>query len=138
MKKQLLLLLMAIFMAILPGMAESSYSITFKSNSNTSDGNTPHTTSTAISTIVEDGAEYLSKVTAASNTYLGPKDKGMKVGKSGKAGNITFALSDKGKVKATKIVVNAARYNDSKAVNLNVNNAGDQALNSATFSDYTY
>lgn len=129
---------MAIFMAILPGMAESSYSITFKSNSNTSDGNTPHTTSTAISTIVEDGAEYLSKVTAASNTYLGPKDKGMKVGKSGKAGNITFALSDKGKVKATKIVVNAARYNDSKAVNLNVNNAGDQALNSATFSDYTY
>ena len=53
---------MAIFMAILPGMAESSYSITFKSNSNTSDGNTPHTTSTAISTIVEDGAEYLSLI----------------------------------------------------------------------------
>lgn len=128
---------MAIFMAILPGMAESSYSITFKSNSNTSDGNT-HTTSTAISTIVEDGAEYLSKVTAASNTYLGPKDKGMKVGKSGKAGNITFALSDKGKVKATKIVVNAAQYSNNKAVKLNVNEAGDQDLTSTTFSDYTY
>lgn len=128
---------MAIFMAILPGMAESSYSITFKSNSNTSDGN-PHTTSTAISTIVEEGAEYLSKVTAASNTYLGKKPNGMKVGKSGSAGNITFALSDKGKVKATKIVVNAARYNDSKAVKLNVNDAGNQDLTSATFSDYTY
>ena len=128
---------MAIFMAILPGMAESSYSITFKSNSNTSDGN-PHTTSTAISTIVEEGAEYLSKVTAASNTYLGKKPNGMKVGKSGSAGNITFALSDKGKVKATKIVVNAAQYSSNKAVKLNVNNAGNQDLTSATFSDYTY
>lgn len=115
----------------------NGYTIVFKSGTGTADG-AALSTSTATATYIESGAEYVSHISEVSTCNLAKKGFGIKVGKSGGAGKIILALSDAGKIKASKIVVSAARYNASKAVNLTVNDMTAQALASASFEDYTY
>ena len=114
------------------GAWADSYTITFATNSG--DG-TSASTSTACSTVVSDGASYLSGnlVTATSVYYAG--GSGLKLGKSGGGGVIKMNLTSS--IKPTSIVVNAKRYNSSKAATIAVNDKSAQSL-TASFADYTF
>ena len=99
------------------------------------DGSTLTTSTTAAST-VSSGASYLTTTPYSSITKAyGPSDGGLKLGASSNAGSVTITLSES--ITPTSVVVNAKRYNSSKAVTLNVNSVGAQDLTSA-FADYTY
>ena len=111
-----------------------SYTITFKTGSG--DGSNV-TTSTACSTIVSDGASYLSgNVVTATYVYYNGSN-GLKLGKSGGAGTIKMNLAES--VASTTIVVNARRYNTNKTVALSVNGGTSQTVSdSENFNDYTF
>ena len=108
------------------------YTITFSTGSG--DG-TSASTSTACSTIVSDGASYLSGnlVTATKVYYSG--DYGLKLGASSNAGTIKMNLASS--VTPTSIVVRAKLYNPSKATTLKVNGSATQSITSS-FSDLTF
>lgn len=110
------------------------YTITFSKNSG--DG-TSASNSTACSTIVSAGSSYLSgNLATATNVYYSGKD-GLKLGKSGGAGTIKMNLASS--ITPTTIVVNAKRYNTSKAVTLKVNGStGVSISNSSDFNDYEF
>ena len=112
-----------------------SYTITFKTGSG--DG-TSITTSTACSTIVSAGSDYLSgNVATATNVYHSGS-YGLKLGKSnGGAGKIKMNLSTYGQVTPTSIVVRAKLYNSSKPATLKVNGSATQSVN-PDFSDRTF
>lgn len=135
MKKQLLLTRMLLLVALLVGSVSAwgeSYTITFKKNSG--DG-TSASTSTACSTIVSDGATYLSgNLVTATKVYYNGSD-GLKLGASSNPGIIKMNLASN--VKPTSIVVNAKRYNSSKAVTIAVNGKTAQSL-TAAFANYTF
>lgn len=108
------------------------YMITFGTVKGDQDASQVVTTTTAKEFIVE-GAEYVETVAdGIKNTYQGLK--GLKIGKSGEAGSITFNLSDKGKRLANYIVVNAAYWKDKNA-KLLVND-NEIALEKADLDDY--
>ena len=111
---------------------KTSYTITFLKNSG--DGSAV-TTSTACSTIVSDGASYLSgDVVTASNVYYNGSN-GLKLGKSGGAGTIKMNLASS--ITPKSIVVSAKLYNNNKAATLKVNGSATQSM-SADFADYTF
>ena len=112
----------------------SNYVITFGTGSG--DG-TSASTSTACSTIVSAGSDYLSGnlVTATKVYYNG--DNGLKLGASSAAGVLKMNLSTSGQVTPTSIVVNAKLYNSSKAATLKVNGSATQNVTS-DFSDLTF
>ena len=114
------------------GAWADSYTITFATNSG--DG-TSASTSTACSTVVSDGASYLSGnlVTVTSAYYAG--SNGLKLGTSSAAGVIKMNLTSS--VKPTSIVVNAKRYNSTKAATIAVNGNTAQSL-TADFANYTF
>lgn len=111
-----------------------SYTITFSTGTG---GGTNASTSTACSTIVSAGSDYLSGnlVTATKVYYSG--GSGLKLGANSNAGTIKMNLSTKGQVTPTSIVVNAKLYNSSKATTLKVNGSATQDL-AADFADYTF
>lgn len=127
-----LLLLFALIVGSVSNTWAESYTITFKKGSG--DG-TSASTSTACSAIVSDGATYLSGnlVTATSVYYSGSNR--LKLGTSSGAGVIKMSLASN--VKPTSIVVNAKRYNSSKAVTIAVNSKTAQSL-TEDFANYTF
>ena len=113
-----------------------SYTIKFRTGS--SDG-TEASTSTACSTIVSEGAAYLSGnlVTATKVYYSG--SSGLKLGTSKAAGTIKMNLSVTGQVTPTSIVVRAKRYNTGTSTTLKVNGSTAQTINnSSSFNSYTF
>lgn len=108
------------------------YTITFSTGSG--DG-TSASTSTACSTIVSDGASYLSGnlVTATKVYYSG--SYGLKLGASSNAGTIKMNLASS--VTPTSIVVSAKLYNSSKAATLKVNGSATQNI-TTDFSNLTF
>ena len=115
---------------------ESNYTITFKKNSG--DGSSV-STNTACSTIVSNGASYLSgNVATATNVYYNG-GSGLKLGTSSGAGVIKMNLSTTGQAYAKTIVVSAKRYNSSKSVSLSVNGGSSQSItNYDDFSNYSF
>ena len=124
---------------------EKSYTLTFKTSGTTNDGSTAWGTSSEVSDVLTAGGDYVSSISAVSNVYPGRDGRGAKFGSSSKAGNITFALSNDGKVKATKVVIKGGAYISSgkaEAAEVKVNNgtavAFDQTVTTYTEEDITY
>ena len=109
-----LLVLMTVGVGSVLGAEELAYTITF---SNSANGATQITTSTQSSTVITETARTYVTTKPFSNitySYYGgsttDEKSTIRVGKSGSAGAITIALSESGKVSATKVVVNCKLY----------------------------
>ena len=145
MKKFLLFLTLFLSAVGIATAKEVSYAITFKGNGDTQDANTAITTTTYTNAITDESKAYIASVADINATYIGKGTNGIKIGKSKNtaSGNITFNLTDKGKVAATKIVINVAQYNTSStsSLSLYLNGNAKAALtvkpNSDKFADYT-
>ena len=123
--------------------SDPSFTLTFKSNSGTSDSTSAFTTSTALDTILENADE--SNVTALTGTdkvYLGKNGYGLKFGSASVNGYLTFALNQEYNIK--KVVVNAATFNtDSSMASVGLSASADAAYTIDTaltgeFADFTY
>lgn len=110
----------------------AAYTITFDNNGN-SDATTDVTWN-SLKDYITTGADYIEEATGISKVYKGKN--GLKFGSSSAVGTITFALTEKGKVNATKIVVNASAYNTSD-VALAVNGKST-TLSGTTLKDYEF
>ena len=109
------------------------YTITFSTGSG--DG-TSASTSTACSTIVSEGASYLSgNLVTATKVYYSGND-GLKLGASSNAGTIKMNLASS--VTPTSIVVRAKYYSSKKTPTLKVNGSATQEITSSSFSDYNF
>ena len=86
-----------------------SYTITFK------DSGTGNDSSNKISTvdaIISDGGANVSAIATATNVYNARTGRGIKLGTSKAAGELVMTLAQE--VKATSIVVNVRKYNDTE------------------------
>ena len=83
---------------------EAYYTIKFVKGENS---NTYFSTTTSVAEFVAEGGEYLSGVASGQSNSFPHTAEGIRVGSKSGAGNVTFNLSDAGKVKATRIIVNA-------------------------------
>ena len=96
---------------------EAYYTIKFVKGKNTS---TYFSTKTSVADFVAEGGEYLSGVASGQSNSFPHTAEGIRVGSKSGAGNVTFNLSDAGKVKATRIIVNA-KGNNKTSSHLTVN-----------------
>lgn len=112
----------------------TTYTITFKANSG--DG-TSITSSTACSTIVSEGASYLTgNCVSPSNAYYNG-GSGLKLGVSGSAGSLKMNLAAAGQLTNPTITVRAKLYNSSKSATVAANGATSQAV-ASSFTNYTF
>lgn len=140
--RKLLLTFLCLFGFIAVWAQDGSFSATFKRGS---DNNRPaYTTSTALSDVFSEGANYFSAIKATSN--CSPGTGGIKIGPNKSAGNITFTLSAAGQKKITSIVVNGCgAKNASQKPEVSINDVKvtfDKSANAnpedADFKDYTF
>ena len=140
--RKLLLTFLCLFGFIAVWAQDGSFSATFKRGS---DNNRPaYTTSTALSDVFSEGANYFSAIKATSN--CSPGTGGIKIGPNKSAENITFTLSAAGQKKITSIVVNgcgAKNASQKPVVTINdVTVTFDKSANAnpedADFKDYTF
>lgn len=140
--RKLLLTFLCLFGFIAVWAQDGSFSATFKRGI---DNNQPaYTTSTALSDVFSEGANYFSAIKATSN--CSPGTGGIKIGPNKNAGNITFTLSAAGQKKITSIVVNGCgAKNASQKPNVTINDVTvtfDKSANAnpedADFKDYTF
>lgn len=140
--RKLLLTFLCLFGFIAVWAQDGSFSATFKRGS---DNNQPaYTTSTALSDVFSEGANYFSAIKATSN--CSPGTGGIKIGPNKNAGNITFTLSAAGQKKITSIVVNGCgAKNASQKPDVTINDVTvtfDKSANpnpeDADFKDYTF
>lgn len=140
--RKLLLTFLCLFGFIAVWAQDGSFSATFKRGS---DNNQPaYTTSTALSDVFSEGANYFSAIKATSN--CSPGTGGIKIGPNKNAGNITFTLSAAGQKKITSIVVNGCgAKNASQKPDVTINDVKvtfDKSANpnpeDADFKDYTF
>lgn len=96
---------------------EAYYTIKFVTGENSS---TNFSTTTSVAEFVAEGGEYLSGVASGQRNSFPHTAEGIRVGSKTGAGNVTFNLSDAGKVKATRIIVNA-KGNNQTSSHLTVN-----------------
>jgi len=111
------------------------YTIFFKDNNSTSDGNTVRTTT---ADIISSGSSYAT-VSSASSIYNGKTGYGIKGGGSKSKGSITLSTTQTGGVKPKSIKINACRYgSDSKDLKVSINDGTAVALglSSNTLDDY--
>ncbi len=114
-------------------MMADSYTITFKEGTGTSsDGSTKVT---SVADIIADGASYVSEVATATNVYNARVGRGIKLGTSSKAGELTLTLA--APVQATSIVVTARKYNDSEKA-FTIQGQEFTAGDGDDFAEYTY
>lgn len=140
--RKLLLTFLCLFGFIAVWAQDGSFSATFKRGS---DNTQPaYTTSTALSDVFSEGANYFSAIKATSN--CSPGTGGIKIGPNKSAGNITFTLSAAGQKKITSIVVNGCgAKNASQKPDVTINDVTvtfDKSANAnpedADFKDYTF
>jgi|GEM_PF-2257313 hypothetical protein len=137
MKKFLLSLLALVWVSAAAFAGE--YTIQFKSTGG-SDSNASFDTATSIENVVESGTEYLSSISAVDKAYQGKDGYGMKLSSSSVSGTITFALSDAGKKKITKIVATLACFSNNKDLAeaaLSINGVS-QDVRDANLLEYTF
>lgn len=114
------------------------YTIVFKDNGvGKGDNTAAFSTSKEISTLVSEGAEYLSSVKATNNTYHGKEGYGLKFSSSSKNGVLELNLGPNGAKKITKVVATAAQFG-SDASKLSINDADAYDLTSNELEDYTF
>lgn len=115
---------------------ETSYRIVFKTGSNTSN---QFNSSTDIASSVTEGADYLASVKSANNSFPTTAE-GIRVGSASGAGNVIFNLTTAGKVKATKIIVNAKGNKETSRLSLTstASSTNGTKISTAGYSDYEY
>lgn len=114
-----------------PEPTEGSYTITFD---NVSEDETSDISAADLLKYITEGDEYVASASGISKVYKGTT--GLKFGSSKVVGKVVLNLSDKGKVNATKIVVNAKTYNSTNS-NLSLNGTS-VTLSSTELADYEY
>ncbi len=124
--------MLVLLVAAVTGAWAESFTITFKSASGTSDSSTKVYT---VDAIVEDGATYVSSVTA-DNIYNAKSGYGLKFGTSSKTGTLTLTLANEVK-NVTSIVVNARQYGSGTETTLKIQDKSDYTT-TTEFTDYTY
>ena len=134
--KKFLLSIFALLTLSTMSYAES-YTIIFKDGGGDGDKSDAFTTSTSVSTFVNEGADLIDKITSTDKVYLGKSGHGLKFSSSSVNGNLNLALSSTAKVYPTSIVVTACAYKSTETAKLSVNNATAQTL-SSNFTDYTF
>ena len=115
-----------------------SYTITFGNNASSNNGLTE---SVNASTVISSGTEYVKAKPFTVNSgkaYYGDNKTSIRLGKSGNAAGLTIALSDDGKVKATSIVVNCFKFNDSNKGTLAVNGMTAQSVPTSSAGNLTF
>lgn len=140
--RKLLLTFLCLFGFIAVWAQDGSFSATFKRGIDNSQP--AYTTSTALSDVFSEGANYFSAIKATSN--CSPGTGGIKIGTNKSAGNITFTLSAAGQKKITSIVVNGCgAKNASQKPDVTINDVTvtfDKSANAnpedADFKDYTF
>lgn len=134
--KKLLLLLFAVLAGFNMYAVETSYRIVFKTGSNTSN---QFNSSTDIASSVTEGADYLASVKSANNSFPTTAE-GIRVGSASGAGNVIFNLTTAGKVKATKIIVNAKGNKETSRLSLTstASSTNGTKISTAGYSDYEY
>ena len=114
------------------------YTIVFKDNGvGKGDNTTAFSTSKEISTLVSEGAEYLSSIKATNNTYHGKEGYGLKFSSSSKNGVLELNLGPNGAKKITKVVATAAQFG-SDASKLSINDADAYDLTTNELTEYTF
>lgn len=136
MKKLLLLLTLLVSFGGMVHAAEESYTIKFKTGSNTMNN---FSASTIIADVVTEGAQYITSVKSASNAFPTTAE-GIRVGSKSGAGNVIFNLSETGQVNATKIVVNAKGNSSTSHLDLTeaASKTSGTAIETSGFKDYTF
>lgn len=137
MKKLLLTLLLALTVGVGAASAvEKSYTLTFKTGTNTS---TQFKAGADLASNLTEGAEYVTTVQSQSNSFPTTAE-GIRVGSAKGAGNLIINLSDAGKVEATKVVFNAK--GDKTTTHLNWGAAASAtagtAIATGSFAEYTF
>ena len=145
MKKSLLMKTMLLLFALVTSSTcawADSYTITF---GNSAKSATAIDANKNASTIISDGTDYVTAkpfTVTSGNCYYGGSTDGEKasirVGKSGNAASLSITLSDAGKVKATSIVVNCFKFNDSNKGTLAVNGMTAQSVPTSSADDLTF
>ncbi|MGM9862366.1 MAG: Ig-like domain-containing protein, partial [Muribaculaceae bacterium] len=111
-----------------------NYTIVFKSGTN-NDGTTNANESTILANGIESGADYLEAI-SPMNSVAYNSTYGLKFGGSSNQGYFTPTFTAKGKVKATKIVVNMRTYGtDASTVTIN---GGSAITLTGDLQDYEY
>lgn len=115
-----------------------SYTITFGNNASSA---TAIASTTNATTVISNGTSYVDTkpfTIGSGKVYYGDNKTSIRMGQSGNSSSITIALSTTGQVKASSIVVNCKKFNDSNSGTLNVNSIGAQSVpssaNNLTFS----
>ena len=121
-----ILLLFIMLFGFSQAWAQDSFTITFKENGGSSDGSSQVKT---ISAIIEDGAEYVSGV-SATRVYNACEGRGIKIGTGSNSGTLTLTLDQEYKVS----------YIDVEAMGYFTKSASETTLNiqNEEFSLYEY
>ena len=146
MKKTTLLKSMFLLCALVVGSGSvwaDSYTITF---SNSASSATLISTSTYASTTVALASRsYVATkpfTDISGNCYYGgsstAEKTSIRVGKAGNSASLTISLSEEGRVKATSIVVNCFKFNDSNKGTIAVNGMAAQSVPTSSAGDLTF
>ena len=120
-----------------------SYTITFSNGAANPTGIS--TTTNATTTVASASRSYVATkpfTDISGSCYYGGSSNAEKtsirVGKSGNSASLTISLSEAGKVKATSIVVNCFKYNDSNKGTIAVNGMAAQSVPTSSAGDLTF
>ena len=133
MKKLLLSILSVAAVSFATTAVETSYTITFLNGEN--NNGTEINAKTAVNSVVENGVDFVSGFSATTKTSLGLY--GLKIGENKNAGAITVDLSANGKVKATKIEIQASANKNPLKQGFKVNGTAYELTTSAINDAYT-
>ena len=126
------LAVMLLAMAATGAWAQDSFTISFKTTGNSSDGSSAQTT---IEGIIAEGADYVSEV-SATKVYNAKSGFGIKLGTSSAAGSLTLTLANEVE-NVTSIVVNAQQYGTGSA-DRTLKIQDKSYTTTDEFADYTY
>lgn len=141
MKRHLLFKSLLLLCALIVGTNAwaDSYTITFANSASSATGIT--TSTNASTTIAESSRTYVESkpfTDITGKAYYGDNSTSIRVGKSGNSASVTIALSDDGKKKATSIVVNCFKFNNSNAGTLAVNGMTEQNVPTSSANNLTF
>ena len=131
--RRFLLLFSAVFLSM-AAVAESSYTIQFKTADNQNGGNVSTKVSDYITT---ESQSYVSEITTSTKAYPA-SIKGVKFNASSGGAVFTMSLAGVAQVKVTKIVANACLFNKDTGSTISINGKAAQTITSTTLSDYTF
>ena len=133
MKRLLLTLFCALALSTI-GAWGDSYTITFKTGSNTNQ----ISSSTKVSTIVDaNSTKYVSSFTDFDKAIYGTT-KALQLGNSKTVGKITINVAASYQINATKITIKAQKYNKDASLNISVNSGKESSTGTLTATEQEY